>query len=1838
MFAAAPASAVGSTDGTVSGEVFQDFSSSGWYTTGAPEAGVPRSRPVAGVTATALDAQGDIVGSAVSNAAGQYTIAVDNAYSADLRVEFSGWPAQYEPAFAAQGAEPPSTIGANDTSVRFVTLDGAGSAGDVDFGLVIPDQVIQNDAPLATAIQYAGLPDATAADLSAVVAQPWSAVGSSDNPNHFNQRTEIASFAEVGSVWGLSYNRTANFLVASASLKRMSGIGQLGIDGIYGAVDVLNPDGTTNASSTILPWFKLSELGIDVGAVASNADRGIDEAQDPAYDVDGFRYAARRGVGGITTSLDGDTLFVTNLYDRQIYAVDISGGPAAAAPIDAHVVPTPVGVGQQLWAVTIHADRLYMGYVDTGDNGQGVAQPGQAASALGMQAYVVSVPVDDAVAGTVAAGDWQLELQMSLGYAKGSNMNGWPQTGIGTKPQLHRWNSWTDQWRWAPSTNTGSVGFNTDWGPTQAYPQPILSGLAFDIDGYLNLGFTDRNEIQGGNLNVATDPTIPGYFETVANGDLLVAGPVTLGVPTGAGCPATAVGNFALECNGKVGSRAVRTAVVDGQNPTYNNNQGPATGEFVNDSQNEGLGRIHNENTLGAVATYPGVDEVATTAIDPGAGIYRSGVMWFDQRDGHATRSFDQVDGMKDRDNPAFQKGGGLGAIAVLGVAAPVEIGNRVWLDADLNGRQDADEPAINGAIVELWTADAQGAPADLLGTRTTSTIDGQPGTYYFRSDDADIAFNPDTPDVPAFVDDSEYVLIFRPGTTLTLGGPNAGHPGFAGLSWTDLQLTDSEVRVTPTVTNGGTTALNDSNPDPATGEFALAVGGPGENNHTYDAGWYGTAPYEVLKTVSGPGREGVTYDIEVTSAVNFRGEDRLTQAGTDPQVTTTAYELTPGVPQTSEQDLPYGYTLEFEEVFADGAAPPDASIAFTPAVPGSSPPKGRLVVSPTAEGAVTLEVENLYGSLQVAKTLSGDAEAIAELEGFEFTVNWTSDHPDIEGDATSGSFTVLGDGTPAPDPALAFPTGTVVTLTETTPENLPPGVAWSGLQWAAAPNVVVDGTTATVTILGGDEFATTVGLTNTFENQLGSFTVQKALSGDFTLDDPEFANASIPIEYSYVDPANELTVEGTLTLNQANAFTATGPTLQTGTVVTLIEGTPTGTPPNVEWGGISWTVDGGPAQAQPVEITIGDATTIALVVTNEVTEVFGSFEVTKAFSGDFPADDPQLADVVITVSWQAGELSGDVELTQAGGWAATPTTLDGAPVVFPLGTVVTLTETGRTGGPPNLEWGEVSWGANANPADPTQGLVTVSSETVPAAITLTNGTIELFGTFGIAKQVSGDFDLTSPEMATAQFTVTATWEGGSQVLVLNQANAWATGLGVNLPTGTVVTLSEAAPSGTGPSVEWGTDPAWSGDGVIPNDDGTATITIGDGTNPQLTVTNVATELRGTFEVSKTVTGDMDLTDPQLAGAIFTVAWESSDGQSGSFDLVAPDWTGGPVDGDAPVTFPLGTTVNLSEPTISGTGPSVAWGEISWTPGDQGDGTAIVTIASDTEPLAIALTNQVSELTGTFGIEKQLAGDFDFTSPEMQDSQFTVLASWPAAPGLEAGEVELVLNAGNQWSAPAGVDLPTGTVVTLSEIAISGTGASVEWGDESWSGEGLTVNEDGTASFVVGDNTAPTFTVTNEVTEITGRFSVTKLVTGPMADDVPADFVFTVTYTYDGLPQPASLTVRPGETVTSPEIPTGTEVTISEVRPEGGVPAGAGWGNPVFVLPDGSTSTGSVVVTIGTDDVVAIELENPTIPPLPPTGGVVSWLAGGLAVALLLVGAAMVVLATVRRRRGAEAV
>ena len=285
----APTAAALAVTGTVKGVVFQDFGSTGFFTTGNAATGVPRNRPIGGVTAQAFDADGDRVGTATSDADGGYTINVSGARSNYLRVQFSGWDSNvYQPGFAAQSAVPANSLGENDTTVQFVEL-GTSDASHVDLSLVIPDQVIQGDAPIATAIEYAGAPSkaSTLSTDAALVAQPWSDYGASEDPAWPFNRVTLATFGQVGAIWGTSYIRNGNVMLASPVVKRMSGLGGSGgtraLGNIYRVNDVLNADGTLNPSTPApAVWFNVENLSVvdagggtvDLGTIGSNTDQG----------------------------------------------------------------------------------------------------------------------------------------------------------------------------------------------------------------------------------------------------------------------------------------------------------------------------------------------------------------------------------------------------------------------------------------------------------------------------------------------------------------------------------------------------------------------------------------------------------------------------------------------------------------------------------------------------------------------------------------------------------------------------------------------------------------------------------------------------------------------------------------------------------------------------------------------------------------------------------------------------------------------------------------------------------------------------------------------------------------------------------------------------------------------------------------------------------------------------------------------------------------------------------------------------------------------------------------------------------------------------------------------------------------------------------------------------------------------------------------------------------------------------------------------------------------------------------------------------------------------------
>lgn len=963
LAASVPAAAA---PGSVSGMVFLDFDGNGVFDTGnSGSSGIPNDAPLAGISVTATDALGALIGAAVTGADGTYSIdtsAVDDGTA--LRIEFSDVTSgEYD------GFHGPDS----GTSVQFVV------AGDenFDFSVVNPafysSPDLAGDVPLVQAIQRGSNRSATNGGSAANIHQPslvsipWNVPDNRGNdvPASWTARTTLALTPQTGALGGTAFDREGADLYAAAQLRRFADLGPAGLGGIYIIEDVLSPSGelippTLPANPTqpsdvpALPFIDVTALGVDVGQSAPDlapvggldplsaelrglGDSSINPAIHTAQDPLGYTWTGRAGIGGIAVSSDSSLLYFVNLYDSRLYAITLpdptvpGSAPALAGSWDLGIDPAT----EQASAVTVYDGAVFVGVVGTG-GALDAALPGAVPTA-GTATATGDMRVLRATesTGSLPTGAaWSEVLSRSLAddYPRGVPIVRAGETAASVPDRFKVWHNWTNQWDVPTFTvlaaGPGRAGAGISWS------QPILSDVAFTSDGRMVLTLADRFAMQNGVYNWAPVGAPADLFYAYAQGDILYATP-----------------EFVLENDGTL------PGLVTGWTNTSNlPTQGLGGGEFFDDNVNQ-AGWRHDENGLGWAATFPGVDQVAAAAYDPvDPNLDVAGVRFVSASGGVNERGFIQTT----NERGFFQKAGGLGAVTLLLAAAPVEIGNRVWLDADLNGRQDPDEPAINGAPVTLFAADATGAPSGAaLATTVTDAIDGAPGTYYFHS-----------LSTPGLTVDADYVIVFGKGAgAVELVGENAAHPGFAGLDWADLEFT-LQNSVAASVTT-------DSNPDPVSGEAPISVGGPGENDHTIDAGFVAFGAFDVEKLIDPAGgtpTDGQTFTIDVTSATNFRGQDMM-QIGADylypdagaPWVPAWEHDwtvepasfsfraeggvMTPLATGTPQR-LPIGYQLRLEEVGTAGGV---TDVVYSPADATGSAAEVLITAGTSSPAAVTV-------------------------------------------------------------------------------------------------------------------------------------------------------------------------------------------------------------------------------------------------------------------------------------------------------------------------------------------------------------------------------------------------------------------------------------------------------------------------------------------------------------------------------------------------------------------------------------------------------------------------------------------------------------------------------------------------------------------------------------------------------------------------------------------------------------------------------------------------------------------------------------------------------------------
>ncbi|OWK43206.1 hypothetical protein FRUB_02805 [Fimbriiglobus ruber] len=317
---------------------------------------------------------------------------------------------------------------------------------------------------------------------------------------------------------------------------------------------------------------------------------------------------------------------------------------------------------------------------------------------------------------------------------------------------------------------------NSTLAPTDgSYAQPELTGLSFDANGNLVLGLRDRGGDEFG-WGTPDNPASPGTdILGISGGDTLHATP-------------NGNGTFAIETD------------------IYTAPAGTET-EFYPDQNWE---TAHTAISVGGLAQVPGFPDTVVTTFDgaPTSPPSSGGLRWFNNTSGLADKAYETYG--PSAANTTFGKTNGMGDVIYMPAPAPIEIGNRVWRDDNDNGVQDPNEPSIPGVVVQLYDP----------GTNTviaTATTDAD-GDYYFSSD-------PTRTSTPS----AQYGLNLLPNTNYQV----RIDPTQAPLSTFDLTKAFNDPSPNGTARDSNATLVGGLDVIP------ILTGALGQNNHTYDAGYY---------------------------------------------------------------------------------------------------------------------------------------------------------------------------------------------------------------------------------------------------------------------------------------------------------------------------------------------------------------------------------------------------------------------------------------------------------------------------------------------------------------------------------------------------------------------------------------------------------------------------------------------------------------------------------------------------------------------------------------------------------------------------------------------------------------------------------------------------------------------------------------------------------------------------------------------------------------------------------------------------------------------------------------
>lgn len=378
----------------------------------------------------------------------------------------------------------------------------------------------------------------------------------------------------------------------------------------------------------------------------------------------------------------------------------------------------------------------------------------------------------------------------------------------GLYKKLAVWRTWND---WDPLP--GELSLN-------AAAQPMLANIEVRPDGNLVLGFRDRwldQTAASGPIDYDSTAGSPQVSQSYnASADILVL------CKSGSG--------YEMERNGACGAAtgASMPRMLDGEiDPTVRPNSPLYYWNGYVDSLSTGIAVRHAYTGQGGIAMMPG-GPLWTTAYDI-TSINQQGVRALGAcptRTGNGscgpagvadgailggTRFSASISTSACGAN-CWGKGNGLGDLELVCDAAPVQIGNRVWIDANRDGIQDASEEPVAGVTVRLY--DATGA---LVGTAITDAG----GTYTFSSNVTKPAAGDGSNVGGGLLAGAEFTVKLDNPADYAAGGPLSPY-----------SLTTANVVTQGTSVNSKATTV-DGYPT-----IRIPARQAGDNNHTFDVGF----------------------------------------------------------------------------------------------------------------------------------------------------------------------------------------------------------------------------------------------------------------------------------------------------------------------------------------------------------------------------------------------------------------------------------------------------------------------------------------------------------------------------------------------------------------------------------------------------------------------------------------------------------------------------------------------------------------------------------------------------------------------------------------------------------------------------------------------------------------------------------------------------------------------------------------------------------------------------------------------------------------------------------------